>query len=439
MGKKKILGILISIGLIGSFTWTYINRVNEKNTRGVETNRDTAVLVQKIGQSSYGDKIKYSGKLSYGEEQKIMSILDSKVVYVGVKEGDYVKKGDIILKFDSSDIDKNLEKVKSNYSEALNKGKESLKKLDGLKDNLKANEDELKKLKESKEKLESEIKELENSLNNLEEKKDEISIEEYEKLKEEKNKENIKKKSELLKVSAEIKTKEVEILALKKSVQGIDKIDLGALEGNGNNKVYEQIEKLKESYTIKAGIDGKITNLNAFLNEKIENKMLPAVTISNENVLEMKFGVDEEYLSNFKVGDKIEVQIEGEKETYKDIGVVKKIDRKSDLRTGQYNVYLEVKNNGNYKINDYVSFFLQNNSNVSNDMISKNCIIREGDKTFVYVVKDNIVNKKEVKTGEEGTHKIRIKEGLSTDDLVIEKGKEYIKEGQKVNIVEDEK
>ena len=72
-------------------------------------------------------------------------------------------------------------------------------------------------------------------------------------------------------------------------------------------------------------------------------------------------------------------------------------------------------------------------------MISKNCIIREGDKTFVYVVKDNIVNKKEVKTGEEGTHRIRIKEGLSTDDLVIEKGKEYVKEGQKVNIVEGEK
>ena len=74
---------------------------------------------------------------------------------------------------------------------------------------------------------------------------------------------------------------------MKKSVQGIDKINLGALEGNGNNKVYSKIEKLKESYTIKAGIDGKITNLNAFLNEKIENKMLPAVTISNENVLEI--------------------------------------------------------------------------------------------------------------------------------------------------------
>ncbi|MGL4847888.1 MAG: HlyD family efflux transporter periplasmic adaptor subunit [Clostridium sp.] len=438
MRKNKILK-LMSLALIigvGSFI------INKNIDREVEASSETltSVMVQTVGEEKVRDRMKYSGRLSYGREENLISMVDEKVTYVGVKEGDLVKKGDVLVKFDSSKIDGSVEKAKKDYEDALKKSNENKKKLEGLKSNIDGIEEEIEKLKGEKQSIELKITELENELKTIEEKfkNNEISEEEYKILKDEKDKLLNENNLRLKVLDKEIDVKELEKTSLEKGIEGVEKLNLGKLSLESTKKIYEQMSTMKENYILKAPIDGVVLSLNCYLNEKVENKMMPSVSIGNKSELNFKFGVDEDEVKKFKENEEVTMEIEKDKKMIKEKGYISSISRKKDLRTGQYTVTVKISNNKDYDVQAFANCFIKNTEKKEKNMISKNALIREEEKNFVYVVEEGKIIKKEIKISEESNHSVKVIEGLEENDKVVIRGKEYIEEGQAVNIVEED-
>ncbi|MGL4875953.1 MAG: HlyD family efflux transporter periplasmic adaptor subunit [Clostridium sp.] len=431
----KLVGVALVIG-VGIFV---INRNCDKEVEE-KSESLTSVMVQTLGEEKIRDRMKYSGRLSYGQEENIISMVDEKVTYVGVKEGDIVKKGDILVRFDSSKVDESVEKAKKDYENALNKSKEDANKLDKLKNSINLIKEDIKKLKDEKKSLEIKIDEINNELNDIEEKfkNNEISEDEYKILKEEKEKLLNEKKLRLKVLDKEIGVKEIEVVSLEKGIEGLEKLNLGKISLESTKKVYEQMSMMKESYTLRAPIDGVVLSVNCYLNEKIESKMMPAIAIGNKSELNFKFGVDEDEIKKFKLNEEVSMEIEKNKEMIKEKGYIKDITKKKDPRTGQYIITVKIENNKDYDVQAFANCFIKNTEKKEKNMISKNALIREEDKNFVYVVEEGKIIKKEIKIGEENNHSIKVNEGLENEEKVVIRGKEYVEEGQAVDIVEED-
>ncbi|MGL5416836.1 MAG: HlyD family efflux transporter periplasmic adaptor subunit [Clostridium sp.] len=431
----KLMGMALIIGM-GIFI------INKNYDKEVEATDEvlTNVMVQTLGEEKLRDRMKYSGRLSYGREENLIAMVDEKVTYIGVKEGDTVKKGDILVKFDSSKVDESVEKAKRDYEDALKKSTEDMEKLENLKKNISFIKEDIKKLRDEKQAIESKIKDIENELKDIEEKfkNNEICEEEYNILKEEKKKLLNEKNLRVKILEKEIQGKELELIALEKGIEGLEKLNLGKLSLESTKKVYEQMSKMKENYILRAPIDGEVLSINCYLNEKIENKMIPSISIGNKSELNFKFGVDEDEIKRFKVNEEVSMEIEKEKNMLKEKGYIKDIGRKKDARTGQYMVTVKVPNNKDYDVEAFANCFIKNTEKKEKNMISKNALIREEEKNFVYIVEDGEIEKREIKISEENNHSIKVVEGLKNEDKVVIRGKEYVEEGQAVNIVEED-
>lgn len=437
MKRKKVIGIIISISLILGFSIMYINKISEKDL-DKEESKLTAVMVEQLNKESYEEGIKYPGKLTYGKQENLASMVDEKIVYVGFKEGDYVKKGDVILRFDSSEIDKNLAKAKEDYEKALTKSNNDGKGMSKEKEKI---EKEIKEKEESLKEINIKIQELEKSLEALEErlKNNEITEEEYSKEKENLELQLVMRKGEEKKVSGEIKIQVLALEALKGASESMGKLNFSKIEVESTKKMYEQMEKMKENYIIKAPISGKITALNGYLNEKVENKLMPLATISNSDTLSFELGVDEDDKEKFLIGEEVHLEVEKDGKKIKEVGKIISIDKKPDVRTAQHKIKVEINNKNNYKIDSYAEAFIDKKKSIKENVLSKNALLRENEKNYVYVVKEDIVEKKEVTIGKESNHSVVIEKGIEKDDFIVTKGKEFISEGEKVKIVQGDK
>ena len=105
MQKKKIVKIVLFIGLgivLISLSLFLIKRLL--------ANKDNENITYTVNQESYENVIEISGTVSAAQEQTLQALSDGTVVGLYVQEGDYVKKGDVILQLDDTSEQYNLAK-----------------------------------------------------------------------------------------------------------------------------------------------------------------------------------------------------------------------------------------------------------------------------------------------------------------------------------------
>ena len=101
---KKIKLILISAGaLAGVVLLLFI-------TRAIITKVNTKPVFYTVRKESYENVIEISGTVEAAQEQTLQALSDGTVLGVYVKEGDRVKKGDVIIQLDDTTQVYNLEK-----------------------------------------------------------------------------------------------------------------------------------------------------------------------------------------------------------------------------------------------------------------------------------------------------------------------------------------
>ena len=104
-----------------------------------------------------------------------------------------------------------------------------------------------------------------------------------------------------------------------------------------------------------------------------------------------------------------------------------------------YTVRIKIDNKDDkLKIGMMANVVLQTQASDSALIVPNDSLIQEDDGYYVYVVKDNVAEKRLVKTGISNNDFTEITDGLKENDVIVVSGKEFISEkNNKVNIVEE--
>ncbi len=391
--KKKIIiaGILIF--------FLIIILMNIKGKGGIVRK----VKVQEVKKMDLVQKVNATGEVKPRKYVDLSSDVSGRIVKIGVKEGDFVKKGQFLLKIDSTYNEWEMKRARANLKDLQVQA--SIQKL-----NLKAKEKDYKRYKEL----------WENKM---------ISDEMYE------NK----------KLAYEN--------ALHTYQAYLHRID----EARASLKSAE--EKIKKSI-INSPIDGIVSSLKVEEGEvaiigTMNNPGTVLMTIADLSVMEVEVEVDETDIINVNVGQEADVSVDA----FPDLiikGKVSEVGSSALQKTGLQQSSDEAKTfktvitllNPPKKIKPGLSASADIIVAKAKDVLTvpiSSIVIRERkegkkkvEKEGVFVYKDGVAKFTEIKKGIMGDMDIEIKKGLSLKDKVIIgpfKTLRLLKDGDRVNII----
>ena len=440
-GKKKISIFVIILGFSIFSLFAFNNDNNRKLPKKTE-NEAIAVEVYNVRNSNIKKYKKFSGIVSAGEKEIVTPKALSNITSIKVKVGDHVKKGQVLMTLDSSKLDEqifNLDKTNQQIQGSVNEAKKKLEELQGRSNEIlvkkESLENEIKTLEDENINIDDELTELSRKLE-----AGEITQEEFEMQKKEKEALKASNLAQISKNNIEVKTLDITKQTLDKSISELEKI---INNSNENNQISGMLDGLKDKrgdYTVVAGISGVVEELNLKVGKMPISFTKPGILIENTESVDFEFQIMKEDLGNFKVGMEVStfIDIDGKQEERK--AIIESVSSDEDERTKQYKIVATIKNwNNKIKLGSFAKLMIE--TEVKNNVITipKDGIIREGEKTFVYINENNIAKKVEVITGIENHNEVEILNGLNIGNKVVIKGKEFIKQEEKIKVVKEVK
>ena len=118
--KLRILGIICLVLLV-IMGWRIVSNMIKAKERAdmISLNRPIAVPLGHPVRASVIPTIKFSGTLEPDWQAQVAAKIDARLEKVFVREGDYVKKGQVLCRFEKVDSDADLMNAKGIYQDAL--------------------------------------------------------------------------------------------------------------------------------------------------------------------------------------------------------------------------------------------------------------------------------------------------------------------------------
>ncbi len=188
---------------------------------------------------------------------------------------------------------------------------------------------------------------------------------------------------------------------------------------------------------IKAPISGYIASKNGNVGQ-IAAVGSPMFSIKSAEVVNVEISVTESVIPYINVGTKTSVSVNSASMT--DIkGEVTVVNTVKNPQTGLYTVRIKIDNEDDkLKIGMMADVILETQSKSGVIIIPSDSIIQDNDGYYVYVVKENVAEKRVITIGITNNDFTEVTSGLSADETVVVSGKEYISEENNiVNIVEE--
>ncbi len=188
---------------------------------------------------------------------------------------------------------------------------------------------------------------------------------------------------------------------------------------------------------IKAPISGYVASKNGNIGQ-IAATGSPMFSIKSAEVVNVEISVTESVIPYINIGTKASVTVNTASLT--DLkGEVTVVNTVKNPQTGLYTVRIKIDNEDDkLKIGMMADVVLETQSKTGVIIIPSDSIIQDDDGYYVYVVKDNIAEKRVITIGITNNDFTEVTSGLSADETVVVSGKEYISEANNtVNIVEE--
>lgn len=440
--RLKSIFIWMLIILVVSALGVFVAKSKAKSDIATKTETLTPVKVQKVGLGAMNQYVQFSGKTKGGEEGSITPAIPAKIKELKVKEGQQVKKGQVLMVLDSEDVDKQLSQAEAAYNRTLQTINQSQNQLESMKKQIEAIEGGILEKKGLMDKYSKEnetlVNEIELLRKQLEEKK--ITEEEFTQGKNQRESKILSNTKELGTITKELAQLEITKATLNKTLESVPS-DSGAIDSQiaGVREMYEATLKAKENYTIKSPIDGVVNNLTAKEGEVAVSMFGPVLTVVNTETIGVDLQVTKDDVGKFRVGTQVKVRVETDGVEKDLVGKVKAVANTPDKITNQYVVNINI-NNKDKKIETEKFAKIVFAEVVKNEIISipKDALIRDNGRVFVYKVEKGVAKMYEVTLGIETDTNIEVLSGLITGEDIIVKGKEYVRDGQKVNVVRGE-
>jgi membrane fusion protein, antimicrobial resistance system len=322
------------------------------------------------------------GTVKLPEEQLVYATPDKgEIKDLLVKEGQTVKKGTVLAKLQNAQLELEIEQNKLSIESANLKIRQIDKKIEQLEDKEKTLSDQVGK-KEAKKQLEPEFEqlEMEKELANIELKQTELQ------------KDLISKRQNDLEIKSTIAGI---VLAAKKpassSIEAANEpiIHIGKLEGMTASGLLSEYDTLKVS-----GGQKVILRSDAVPGKEWQGEITKTAILPEQNQANLQNGTQ-------AVQYPVTVKISGDTKT---------------LKPG-FQVIMEIETDKKTAM-----------------VLPLDALFDDGDKPYVYLIKDGKAHKQNVKTGITSGKKIEILEGVSKGDQVIVKGPDNLKDGLEVTV-----
>ncbi len=198
---------------------------------------------------------------------------------------------------------------------------------------------------------------------------------------------------------------------------------------------YENAASAAENAVVKAPISGIISDISIVEGEYASSSK-PPMTIVDSDSITIELGIPGNMVNKVRPGDVVTAEISAA--NYKEEARIDSISTSADQITNLYTVKIVLDNNGSIKPGMFSKIYLNTDKIDGALAVKTEAVMEKDNKKHVFVVNGDYAAEKEVTTGlDTGTY-IEIKEGLTSGDVVIVKGQDYINDGSRIKIVRGE-
>lgn len=190
-----------------------------------------------------------------------------------------------------------------------------------------------------------------------------------------------------------------------------------------------------EDVEVRSPISGVVAERNIQPGEILGSNVTPFKILS-VNTVYIDVNIPEMLINQIKPRKEVEVKVNAiPDKIFK--GMVKQMSPIGDPMTHTYPIRIEIPNeNQQIKVGMFAeaSFELQRKEEIIT--VPRTALIKSGEEWYAFVVEDNIARKVAVEIGLDEGMILEVEQGLKEGDQLVIKGKEYISDGESVEIVE---
>jgi len=434
---KRFLGtvLIIVITLVSLIGCTGHSAVEEEN----EVQNQNIVPVE-VAEAAIGDieNVKeVNGKLQPVQDIMIIPKVPGIVSKVHVKIGQKVKKNDLLLEIDGSDVELQVSQAQAAYDAAKANVDLSKSRLNELNQQKKEISESIKKLEAALKEMDRGLKEIANRSGELAAALEEgkIGKAEYDaavaQLEEQKKSLEGQKKSLTDQKAKAVEGQQAIENAIKQLPYNSKTLDTQLKQAKVS---LDNAKKARGHLKLYAPIDGVVATLTVEEGE-MASQAVPPVTVINLDRLVLDIHVTEYEINRVKEGQKVDVYIDaigGERIE----GTIDYVSPTVDPRTQGYPIRITIENdNHSLKAGMFARSMLPMEKKENALLIPKRSVVNEDGNDYVYVVNGDQALKVKVELGIEDGDRVEVLSGIESGTLVITKGQEYIGDQTKINIV----
>ncbi len=388
------------------------------------------VRVSKAAVRDIESTANYTGELIAEDMAYVTSKVSAKVEKINADLGDWVNKGDVLVYLDDTDYVMQLESAKAAYKQAEAAYNSALAASENIEGVNAQTEAQLSQAVKASEIGYNDAKANFDRQSELYQ-KGAISLVAYESAK------SALSSAEIAYSSAK-KNYDIAVNVLaqgnKKSAESSVATASAAI--SSAKLAVEQGEKMVANTVVRAPISGYISSKNVEIGQFVSTGMA-LFTIADTKNLEVEIKVTEAVVPYIEKGGKAFVKVpSANKEAEGEVSLVNPV---KDMQSGMYVVRIAVSNSDDkFKVGMFSDVEIITSESEDEALcILNEAVIRSEEGSYVYVVKDNIAEKRLVTLSVTDGEYVSVLDGVEEGDLVVCEGKEYISEENNfVNIVE---
>lgn len=426
--KKKILSIVAILSLVS----VILSGCGNKSDSEVSEDY-TPVEVESAKKMTIYNTDIISGKIEADKNVMLFPTVPAKVAAVNVKAGDAVKKDDVLIVLDKTDMTEKLNQAKAGLSSAS----AGIKQAEiGVKNAEAAYESAKSAYAAAQANYDMNYSKIKNAQQN------------YDRMKKLYD-EGVISKSQL--EQAELAASDDSLKALQAQ---LDQAKIGLQQAqNAKDQAQAAKEQAQAGYTqaqaaynqtleafnnmeIKSPIDGVVASVNAQVGQMASSAQAIASVVSMDKVY-VKIGVTENMVNKIEEGMEVDVDIPAvSNQKFK--GVVHSVSPSLNNQTQLYSVSIEVDNK-DHTIKPGMFSKVEFKTDVKSSVlvVKSEAILSHNENKVVYIVEDGKALEKVVKVGMDNGTYTEIEEGIEEGDQVIIVGQNYVNNGDKVKIVKN--
>jgi len=432
----------------------------------------TAVEVTKIEKSSIGNEYMYSGTIAPSAQVNVLSTSNGKVATVNFDVGDKVNKGDVLFTMDTTDIQNSINEANASLKSveaSIKSAQTNLELANGanVQSQIQNAQNSIDNAQNSIEKAQSDIETSKINLDNAEislnkAKSDYetnkllyeaggISKEAFENYEDTYTKaQNSYEQSKTAYSQSELSLKQAndnynqalasyEIVAKQTPEENIrkaqDSYNSAVAQKASSEARLATLQKSLSDASVKSPISGTVLECNVTAGAVLSQSS-PFVII-DLNTVNIEVNVSEQMINSVKVGDSVNIKVSTlSSETFK--GNVSTIAPGANS-DGTYKIKIEINNhNGKLKAGMFAEVYFVREKSDNTIVLPRNTVISKNDENYVFVEENGVVTKTNVTLGIDNGDEIEITEGLNEGMNVVTKGQTYLKDGDTVNVINDE-